>query len=95
MKRSPSVSSSDEKEELKTRLTISSRLDYVAGRFACKEAFIKASGNKKAVLTDISVIDDKDGKPHLFYRGKEYGEVSLAHDHYAVAIVSLPADGSF
>lgn len=65
------------------------KAEYSAGRWAGKEAFIKASGLKDAEFSDIEILDDPSGKPHLFYKGQEAGEISLAHDDYAVAFVQL------
>lgn len=70
-------------------------------RFAAKEAFSKAmgvgviglSGNKGGVvLTDIEVVNDKLGKPMIFYKGKKMNnaQVSLSHcKEYAVAVVII------
>lgn len=58
----------------------------LAGRFAAKEAFIKASG-KKPAFKDIEVLSDA-GKPFIMYQGIRYDSVSISHERsYAVSIV--------
>jgi holo-[acyl-carrier protein] synthase len=62
--------------------------ESLAGRFAAKEAFIKAYG-KKASFREIEVLQ-KDGRPYIEFRGKTYQEVSISHEHaYAVAVVVI------
>lgn len=63
--------------------------DYLAGRFAAKEAYVKASGNRDVTYKEIEILDDEKGKPHLFYKKEEKGEVTLAHDGFAIAFVVL------
>ena len=64
------------------------RDEFLAGRFAAKEAFMKASG-KKLVFKDIEVRSDS-GKPFIVYHGIRYDNVSISHEKsYAVSIVML------
>lgn len=69
-----------------------SRLDkaqFLAGRFACREAFVKA---KKGQIdfhqfNKIRVLYDAFNAPYLMYEGLKY-PVSIAHDKdYAIATV--------
>lgn len=62
---------------------------FLASRWAAKEAYVKASGERSVDFRTISVMADESGRPHLRVRGVEVGEVSLAHDSYAIAIVQL------
>lgn len=62
---------------------------YLASRFAAKEAYVKASGDKKKAYIHIEVLDDKEGKPHLYVDGMEKGSISLTHDTIATAIIIL------
>lgn len=65
---------------------------FLAGRFAAKEAFLKALGTGLggARLSAIDVRYREGGQPFLVYEGREY-EVSIAHDGgYAIAVVILP-----
>lgn len=66
--------------------------EFLAGRFAAKEAFLKALGTglSGARLSEIDVSYRQSGQPILSYKGKEY-EVSIAHDGgYAIAVVIIP-----
>ncbi len=62
---------------------------FLATRWASKEAYVKASGNKTIDFRKISVMSDDSGRPHLYVCGKECGEVSLSHDGYAIAVVLI------
>jgi holo-[acyl-carrier-protein] synthase len=58
----------------------------VAGRFAAKEALVKASGDKTLNFNSICVLNDKDGKP--FFKKMGQFELSISHErNYAVAMV--------
>lgn len=62
---------------------------YLASRWAGKEAYIKASGDKSVDFRRISIVSDEDGRPHLYVDEEENGEISLSHDGYAIAMVIL------
>lgn len=58
----------------------------LAGRFAAKEAFMKASGRRLA-FTDIEVLSQA-GRPFIMFHGNRYDEVSISHEKsYAVSVV--------
>jgi holo-[acyl-carrier-protein] synthase len=62
--------------------------ESIAGRFAAKEAFIKAFGETVS-FKEIEVLQ-KNGKPYIECRGKTYPEVSISHERaYAVAVVVI------
>ncbi|MFA6620432.1 MAG: holo-ACP synthase [Bacilli bacterium] len=68
------------------------KAQFLAGRYAAKEAFLKALGTglAGAKLNDIDVSYRKEGAPVLTYRGQEY-EVSISHDGgYAISVVIIP-----
>ena len=79
------------------------RVEFLAGRFACKEAAKKAMGEfpgRGIAWSEIYVLDRPNGRPDLFFEGKaaqlaeELGvaarHVSLSHDGgVAVAQVVL------
>lgn len=65
------------------------KVEYLGGRWAGKEAFVKASGLLSAKMKDIEILNDPTGKPRLYYRGEEVGEISISHDDYALAFVIL------
>lgn len=59
----------------------------LAGKFACKEAFVKILGEEKFRLNEIEVLK-KDNRPYVLHCNKKYYNVSISHDgDYAVAIV--------
>ncbi len=59
-----------------------------AGRFAAKEAFMKAIG-RRLVWKDINVLQSK-GKPYIEFHGTRYDGISISHEKtYAVAMVVI------
>lgn len=63
---------------------------YLAGRFAAKEAVFKAMGDSKLNWKDVQILNDKDGKPYcLILNGRARKTdvyVSISHvKSYAVA----------
>ncbi len=72
--------------EIARAKTIRRPQEYLAGRFAAKEAFMKASG-KRLAWTEIEVLNE-EGRPFVVYRGKRYNGVSISHERsYAVSVV--------
>lgn len=62
--------------------------ESLAGRFAAKEAFIKAIG-KKVPWKLINVLQHQ-GKPYIEYHGERYDGVSISHERaYAVSVVVI------
>ncbi len=71
--------------------------EFLAGRFAAKEAVIKAMGNGALRFTDIEILSDENGRPYMgnpeFLKSSiEAGRntirvhLSISHEHdYAVA----------
>lgn len=78
-----------EKAQLLTYGAKTSKISYVGGRFAAKEAYVKASGNKAVDFRKIEILNDSQGRPHIYLNEREIGEVSIAHDGFAVAVVNL------
>ncbi|MBF0814646.1 MULTISPECIES: holo-ACP synthase [Staphylococcus] len=74
------------------------KIEFLAGRFACKEAFSKALGTgigKKIAFNDIDCFNDDNGKPCVNYNGFNV-HVSITHtEHYAMSQVILEADEVF
>lgn len=67
------------------------KAEFLAGRFAAKEAFLKANVNLigKQALKTIEIIADTNGKPVLTFQGQTY-DVSISHDgDYAIAICQI------
>lgn len=62
--------------------------EFLGGRFAAKEAFLKARGTgiQGANLKEIEIIPLESGEPILSFRNKTY-PVSISHDgEYAFAV---------
>lgn len=86
-----------EKElELYEALTSNGRkTEFLAGRFAAKEAFAKAKGTgfgKELGFHDIEILRNELGKPvvHFTSNGEETIHISISHSsEYAVAQVIL------
>lgn len=69
----------------------SNKKEFLAGRFASKEAFLKANHKKlnSIPLKEIEVLYNRDNSPYIEYKNKKY-DVSISHDgDYAVAIVNI------
>lgn len=61
---------------------------HIAGRFAAKEAIFKAFGDPTLTWKDVSIVNDKEGKPHCHFHRKVSRKVALSISHskeYAVA----------
>ena len=69
------------------------KVKFLSGRFAAKEAFLKAvrGGFGQIAFSHISVLYDTLGVPYLEYKGARY-DVSISHDgEYAIAIAYVAA----
>lgn len=79
--------------ELYEALSHKRKIEFVAGRFACKEAFSKAFGTGigKVGFQDIEILKQENGAPIVTnspHSGKVF--VSISHtDSYAVAQIIL------
>lgn len=63
--------------------------ESLAGKFAAKEAFMKAMGRRLA-WRDIEVIS-AGGRPYITYRCQKFEGLSIAHERaFAVSVVALP-----
>ncbi len=80
-------------EEFKRYCLISNpegRANYLASRFAAKEAYVKAANDRSVDYRTIEVRHDETGAPHLYVAEKEInGMISISHDRVAVAVVIL------
>lgn len=69
------------------------KIEFLAGRFAAKEAFAKANGTgigKACSFKDIEIRKDANGKPEIYFQQQEIGLVSITHTkEYAAAQVLL------
>jgi len=60
------------------------RINYVAGRFAAKEAISKALGTgfyEDLFFTDISILSDKLGKPEVFIKEERRRDIQITISH--------------
>ncbi len=76
----------DEKSILST-LKGEDRIDFISGRWAGKEAIIKAS-NKKITFSQISILKAESGAPIVYIDGEERVDIKVSISHekdYTVA----------
>ncbi|MCM3694656.1 holo-ACP synthase [Neobacillus niacini] len=68
------------------------KIEFLAGRFAAKEAYSKALGTgigKELSFLDIEIQTDSSGKPYIV-KPESYGFLSISHSRdYAVAQVVI------
>jgi holo-[acyl-carrier protein] synthase len=71
------------------------QIEFLAGRFAAKEAYSKAAGTgigKEISFLDIEIETDHLGKPHII-KPETNAHLSISHSQeYAVAQVIIEAD---
>lgn len=76
-----------------SQLTAMRKVEFLAGRFAVKEAFSKANGTGiggECSFQDIEVRKDAKGKPSIFFQDTETGLVSITHSkEFAAAQVLI------
>jgi len=69
------------------------QIEYLAGRFAAKEAFVKAFGTgvgKEVSWQDVEVLNEETGRPIMSGPFNGVIHVSITHsEHYASAQVLL------
>lgn len=80
-------------KETYERLTDSRKVEFLAGRFAAKEAFSKANGTgigKELSFLDIEIETDGRGKPMITQPLDKGVHLSISHsEEYAVAQVII------
>lgn len=74
--------------EIEKSESLKNKYQFLAGRFAAKEAYKKAI-NIDAKFIDIEILNYENGLPYLKYKNKiENISLSISHEkNYAVAIV--------
>jgi len=76
-------------------LSTKRKVEFLAGRFAAKEAFSKAKGTgigKELSFQDMTIVSTDKGKPYFAAPSMEQGRVhlSISHsDQYAIAQVII------
>lgn len=92
------ILSAKEQEEYNHFKSNKRKIEYLAGRFAAKEAFGKATGQgigKHIRFTQIEVVRTAKGAPILRAKGYEHSKlfVSISHsESYVVAQVMITTD---
>lgn len=87
-------------EEIEYSYRHKSPYPHLAGRFAAKEAILKAFGRNAGIAwKDMKILNDPDGKPCCVYQKPFDNEIliSLSHtQHYAVAnaIIQTRSEGA-
>lgn len=81
-------------QQVYAQLSQKRQIEFLAGRFAAKEAYAKANGTgirAGCEFLDIEVLNDELGAPQLFFKGERTnGFVSITHsEQYAAAQVIL------
>lgn len=75
--------------EIHEKLNGHRKTEYLAGRFAAKEAFAKARGTgigKTCGFLDIEVLSEASGRPVLWFRGQPVqGFISITHTQTVAA----------
>lgn len=87
------VLSNKEREVYDAFKSAKRKKEYLAGRFAAKEAYKKAyqSFDETVNFKDVSILNGSDGSPKLSssYRPEDTVLVSISHsNHYVVAVVT-------
>lgn len=85
------------KKEIQYCMTKKNYIIHLAGRFAAKEAFIKAVSNKFIKLKEIETINDKSGRPDiklnktikLILRKKNASRINLSISHTDTTAVAV------
>jgi len=87
------ILSEEEKKIYNSFKSVKRKKEFVAGRFAAKEAFIKAYGEKNLDFKKIEFLKDENGKPIPGEKLKKLLndielQVSISHEkEYAIAVV--------
>lgn len=85
----------DKEQEALQSLTGDRKAEYLAGRFAAKEAYAKAVGTgigKELSFQDIEIKKDENGKPFIVKPKQSGVHLSISHSkEYAVAQVVIEA----
>jgi len=78
----------EEISQYRMRKNDSRRREFLGGRFACKEAIFKATGDKEYL--SYSILNDESGKPYVLDHPEM--EVSISHDAgIAIAVILIKA----
>ncbi len=81
---------SEEEIEKASSMKEERKVQFVAGRFAAKEAIIKALSDEEVpVMNELNIVNDDKGKPQIEYKDYQI-LISISHEKtYAVAFAIL------
>lgn len=89
------ILSSEEKKLYLNIAAENTKLSFIGGRFAAKEALFKAisKGNGTAYYTDFSILNRENGQPYVqtdFFHDDEIIHITITHtDRHAIAYVMI------
>lgn len=85
-----SIVLSKEEKDISASYSEKRLVEFVAGRFAAKEAIIKClSGIEKPVMSQLNIVNDSLGKPSIQYKSYDI-MISISHEReYSCAIALL------
>ena len=89
------ILSPDEKKLYLNIAAENTKIAFIGGRFAAKEALFKAisKGNGTANYVDFSILNEESGKPYLasdYFKNDEIIHITITHtDQYAAAYVMI------
>ncbi|MFX3625673.1 MAG: holo-ACP synthase [Ectobacillus sp.] len=88
----------EKEREAAARLKGRRQAEFIAGRFAAKEAYSKALGTgigKETSFLDIEILNDERGKPVIYSPSSYRLHVSISHSkQFAVAQVIVESPSS-
>ena len=71
------------KNELETFEKSNQKVEFLASRFAVKEAIVKAT-NKQYLISEIEILNDEDGRAYTNIEGMN---ISISHEkNYSIAM---------
>ncbi|WP_100406104.1 holo-ACP synthase [Bacillus solitudinis] len=83
----------DKEQSMYNNYSPNRKIEFLAGRFAAKEAFVKAVGtgiSREYSWQDIEILSDERGKPLLLATVEGSVHLSISHsESYAVAQVII------
>jgi len=89
------ILSAEEKKLYENIAAENTKLSFIGGRFAAKEAIFKAisKGNGKTYYTDFSVLNRENGSPYVqtdYFTNGEIIHITITHtDEHAIAYVMI------